>query len=364
MKKLILNFKNTINNDSLKYSLLAILLSFLIGIFLMIVAGQSHQIAHFFSYMFVMNFGSLPGFANFLGNLGWMIIIGLSLGVAFKSGQFNIGATGQMIFGGALGFIFASNVHIGRGGFIFTILISMTAGASVAFLIAFLKTKFNINIVVSSIMFNWIIFYLFKYLCGTDLSSQGIDFNNSLRFDGLTNLFNLSIDSSVLNIGFIIALLLVPLFIFLYKKTTWGYKQSILGKNPSVANYISLNKNWEIIKTFIISGALAGLAGSIYYCGILDRLPSNETLLDIPSQGFSGITIALIGFNSPFGILLASILLTLLNTPYIDGIVGSINISQIISASIIIMLSTVQYFIIYRDKKVIKKKIFKKGSDI
>jgi|GEM_PF-3235904 len=61
-----------------------------------------------------------------------MVVIGLSLGVAFKAGQFNIGAAGQMIAGGITSFLFASNVHMGNGGFIFTILIATITGAFVA----------------------------------------------------------------------------------------------------------------------------------------------------------------------------------------------------------------------------------------
>ncbi len=339
-----------------KYSLLAILASIVIGLFVITLSGQFYQIDNFFSYMFKSNFGSLPGFATFLGNFGWMILIGLSVGVAFKAGLFNIGAAGQMISGGMVSFMFASKVNMGGSGFIFTILIALIIGAFVALIIAILKSKFNINVVISSIMINWIIFYLLKYVSSTDFGISTILLDNSLRMNWLSNMFNVSSDSSSLNIGFIIALLLIPIFTFLYKKTTWGYKQDILGHNPKVATYIGINRDYEMIKTMVISGALAGLAGAIYYCGVLDRLPSTESLTDIPWQGFDGITIALVGLSSPIGILFSSILLTLLQTPYLDGIIGSMNISGIITATMILLLSTVQYFIVYKPRNIKSKK--------
>ncbi len=339
-----------------KYSLLAILASIVIGLFVITLSGQFYQIDNFFAYMFKSNFGSLPGFATFLGNFGWMILIGLSVGVAFKAGLFNIGAAGQMISGGMVSFMFASKVNMGGSGFIFTILIALIIGAFVALIIAILKSKFNINVVISSIMINWIIFYLLKYVSSTDFGISTILLNNSLRMNWLSNMFNVSSDSSSLNIGFIIALLLIPIFTFLYKKTTWGYKQDILGHNPKVATYIGINRDYEMIKTMVISGALAGLAGAVYYCGVLDRLPSTESLTDIPWQGFDGITIALVGLSSPIGILFSSILLTLLQTPYLDGIIGSMNISGIITATMILLLSTVQYFIVYKPRNIKSKK--------
>lgn len=342
-----------------KYSLLSILVSILIGIFVMILSGQFYQIDNFFSYIFTSNFGSSAGFASFLGDLGWMILIGLSVGVAFKAGQFNIGAAGQMISGGMVSFMFASKVNMGAtasiSGPFLTMMIALSVGAFVAFIIAILKTKFNINVVISSIMINWIVFYLLKYVSSTDFGLLTINLDNSLRVNWLSNLFGLSYSSSSLNMGFIVALCLIPLFTFLYKKTTWGYKQDILGNNPKVATYVGMNRDTEMIKTMIISGALAGLAGAVYYCGVLDRLPSTESLADIPWQGFNGITIALVGLSSPIGILFSSILLTLLQTSYLDGIIGSMNISGIIVASMILLLSTVQYFIVYKPKKIKEK---------
>lgn len=343
-----------------KYSIFAIIASILIGIFVMILAGQFYQIDNFFAYMFTSNFGSSAGFATFLGNLGWMILIGLSVGVAFKAGQFNIGAAGQMISGGMVSFMFASKAGMGEMGFVFTILIASIVGAFVAFIIAILKSKFNINVVISSIMINWIVFYLLKYLSSTEFGALTVLtdqlHNNSLRMSWLSNIFGVSIESSSINVGFIIALLLIPLFVFLYKKTTWGYKQDILGNNPKVATYIGINRDFEMIKTMVISGALAGLAGAVYYCGVLDRLPSTESLTDIPWQGFNGITIALVGLSSPIGILFSAILLTLLQTPYLDGIIGSMNITGVITATMILLLSTVQYFIVYKPRNSKKKK--------
>jgi simple sugar transport system permease protein len=83
-----------------------------------------------------------------------MLAIGLAMVVSFRAGQFNIGAAGQMILGGIIGYLFAVNVDIGRVGVLGSILIPVATGASVAFLIGFLKAKYNIHEVISSIMLN------------------------------------------------------------------------------------------------------------------------------------------------------------------------------------------------------------------
>ena len=290
--------KKRFGGENLKWSLLAVFGSIIIGIFIMIWAGQVHQIDDYFIDIFKYNFFSAAGFANFLGNFGWMLVIGLALGVAFRAGQFNIGAAGQMMAGGITAFLFASNIHMGKAGVILTILIATITGALVAWVIGFLKTQFNINVVISSIMINWIIFYAMKYVGGSVIYGKlPIIADNSLRMSWLSNLFNVSSLVSAVNIGFIIAIVIVIILAIAYKKTTWGYKQEILGLNPKVSDYIGINKNKEIIKTLMISGALAGFAGAIYYCGVLDLFSDPTTLNDLPGQGFQGITVALVGFS-------------------------------------------------------------------
>jgi simple sugar transport system permease protein len=83
-----------------------------------------------------------------------MFAIGLAMVVSFRAGQFNIGAAGQMIMGGMIGYLFAVNIDIGRFGMVFTILIPVITGLILAYVVGYLKTKFNIHEVISSIMLN------------------------------------------------------------------------------------------------------------------------------------------------------------------------------------------------------------------
>ncbi len=344
-------------------SLVAVISAFILGIALMMITGNVLNIPDFFAALFNRSFGSLVSFGDFLGKLSWMIPLGLSLAVSFKIGVFNIGSAGQMLGGGLGAYIFASNVQVGPGGWILVLIIGALIGMLIATLIGLLKNSFGIHEVISSIMINWIMFYIFRYCSpSSGASAKAILDGNALRFDWLANAFDTSTVASPINLGIIIVLPIPIILFILYKYSLWGYKQELIGNNKNVGKYLGVNEKWEILKAFMISGALAGLAGAIYYVGYRGDLPQSN-ISDIPADTFLGITISLIGFNSPLGIFASSALISMLtfSSNSLDSTIGSHHVVDIIVAVMIIFMAMTNLYINYKDFKFKKPKInFKK----
>lgn len=334
-----------------KYALYSIIAGFLMGFVILGIFGYNPIV--FFTGIFTGSFGSAEQFGTFLANLAWLTLVGLSVGLALKMGMFNIGVTSQFMLGGITGFFWAYYANIGAFGVVFSILIPMLSGALLGWLIGYLKAKHNVNEVLTSIMFNWIVYYLYKWASeeatGGWLSDKGtnaIQAQNSLQTDRITNLFGQNGPTEA-NMGIWFAVVAVIVIWFLLKKTQWGTQVTVTGQNKNAAVYAGYNKDKNVITTMTISGALAGLAGAIYYLGMKQGLPKIGT--DLPGEAFNGISIALIGFTDPIGMFVAAAFIAMINSSQIALQVAGIptEIITIVNALIILSVATVNYFIIY-----------------
>lgn len=335
------------------YSLLSILIGFAIAFIIILLIGSNPLL--FVSNIFKGNFYSWTAFGNLLATLSWMLLVGLSVAIAFRTGLFNIGVAGQMMAGGMSGFLFAYYVDINsRFAVIFSILIPVLVGMMVAWFIGLLKVRFKINEAVSSIMINWVIFYFYKlftnasYWSGMVDSNSGgtvlIDSNYSLSATWLNDIFG---PNSYINIGIFVAIGVFITIAIMYKYTLWGRKQDLLGSNYQAAKYIGMNQDREVYKKMMLSGALAGLAGSIYYLGIKESLPAIG--LDIPGEGFNGITISLLAFNNPIGVLFSAVFVSMLvNANLLVSSALDPQMSDLILGIIILTISISQFLMIYK----------------
>ena len=349
------------------YSLLSITIGFSVAFIIILIIGGNPLL--FVANIFRGNFYSWAAFGNFLATFSWMLLLGLSVSIAFKSGLFNIGVAGQMIGGGIAGIMWAFyGPDLGRASIIFSIFIPMLVGMLIAMFIAMLKISFRINEVVSSIMLNWIIYYIYKFITNPayfdhiDTSSGAtnqISPNDSLRADWLTNMFG---ETSFINLGIFIALFVFILVVFFYKFTLWGRKSDLLGANPNSAKYIGIKQNKEIMKKMALSGALAGLAGSIYYLGVKELLPPIG--LDIPGEGFNGITISLLAFNNPIGVFFSAFFVAMLfNSKLMVSSALNPRITTLILGIIILTISLSQFIMIYKPVAKIRNKYKRKKRD-
>jgi simple sugar transport system permease protein len=235
-----------------------------------------------------------------------LILCGLAVAVAFKSGLFNIGAQGQFIFG-AIG---ASYI-----GFKYDLPVGIHILAAVAFAIVLaglwggiagvLKAKTGAHEVIVTIMLNYIAARFILWL----LSQQS--FRRQGRIDPLappvketSRLPLLFGDEYRVNVGFVIALAVAALMYFILNRTTLGFRFRAVGANATAARTAGISVGATTIAAMILSGALAGVGGAIHVLG-----NQYELTTDIAgSFGFDAITVALLGQGSPVGVVLASIL--------------------------------------------------------
>lgn len=293
-------------------AVVAILLGLLAGAVLMLATGNSP--VEGYRYLFRGGLMNIERIGNTLATATQLVLTGLSVAFAFKTGLFNIGASGQMLIGGllatALGLTFSWPKPLLLTAMI---LASLVGGGLWGALPGWLKAKFNVHEVVATIMMNWIaywtIYYVVpRYFKGPFLETESarLPLGASLRTEWLTGLFR----GSYFNLGFFLAVAAVIIIAFILDKTTLGYELKAVGFNRHAAEAAGINVNRNIVLSMLISGALAGLAGLTYYTGY----SLNIQIGILPPQGFDGIAVALLGANSPYGVAGAAAFFGLLHT--------------------------------------------------
>lgn len=292
-------------------SILAVILGLIAGAILMFAIGDNA--VEGYVYLFKGGLMNVSRIGDTLATATPLILTGLSVGFAFKTGLFNIGTPGQMLFGGfcatAVGLTY--NSMMSRPILLLVmIIIGGLAGAVWAFIPGLLKAKFNVNEVVSSIMMNWICYWIVYYAVpayfkgSSETESKNIPEMASLKATWLTDLFS----GSYINLGILLSIIAVIVIGFILNKTVLGYELKAVGFNKDAAEYAGMSVNQNIIVSMMISGALSGLAGVTQYIGNA----SNIQIGVMPSQGFDGIAVSLLGANNPVGIFISAIFFGLL----------------------------------------------------
>lgn len=292
-------------------SILAIILGLLTGALLML-AINSNPIEGF-AYLFQGGLKNVERIGNTIATATPLILTGLSVAFAFRTGLFNIGAAGQMLFGGFCATAVGLTVNAPRPLLLVLMVVAgILGGAAVAIIPGILKAKFNVHEVVSTIMMNWTVFWFVyymvpKYFKGQyETESRPLEDAALFKLDWLSNLFQ----GSYINLGIILAIVAIILIGFILNKTTLGYELKAVGFNRHAAEYAGIPVNKNIVLSMMIAGGLAGLAGAIEYAG-------NTNIIQIgvlPNQGFDGIAVSLLGANSPIGVLFAALFFGLLYT--------------------------------------------------
>ncbi len=288
-------------------SLSAVLLGIVAGCIFILCIGKNP-----FAGFERILFGALSNtrrIGNTLSMSTQLILIGLSVAFAFKTGLFNIGASGQMLMGGITGSILAYYLPLDMPRIIYLpiiIIASMLVGALWGFISGFLKAKFNVHEVVSTIMLNWIAYWICydfipRFIIDPTISvkSKPIETVHTLRADWLTDLTGFS----TLNYGFFVAIIMCFVVWFILQKTTLGFNLKAVGSNRFCAEYAGIKVNRSIMISMAIAGALASLAGLTYYCGYSNIMEMGK----MPNEGYDGIAVALLGNCSPVGIFFSAI---------------------------------------------------------
>lgn len=305
-------------------SSLSIIMGFLIGGIVLKLSGISPLEAY--QVMWHGAF-SQPNYISYIIVRSTPIILtGLSVAFAFKTGLFNIGAEGQFIIGaltaGYLGFFFNFSpwIQIPLVMLLATMMAALYGGIS-----GFLKARFGVHEVLSTIMLNWIALYFSNFAVFINgfrrPNMETSEFINESTSIGILNKWKLS-DSGLewlgthefwssflrppVNAGIFIAIIAVIIIWIILNKTTFGFKLKAVGFSPAAAEYSGINIKIKMTQAMMISGALSGLAGATHVMGVSNNV---AVLATHEGYGFDGIAVALIGSNNPFGVLISGFFL-------------------------------------------------------
>lgn len=269
-----------------------------------------------------------------------MLLTGISVSFAFKTGLFNIGAEGQFIVGGAAAVFLGINLNLPP--VIFPIVVIIGAGLMGAlwgFVPGILKATRNIHEVVICIMMNYLALYAsnlyFKSIDGfSNAKTPALNENALLKSEFLESFF----PGSKLNWGIIIAIIALVLYYVIINKSTLGYKLKVIGFNKDAAHYSGINVKAGMVQSMAISGAFSGIAGAIL---VLGTFYYGREIGGFENYGFDGLSVALVGGGSAIGIFLASLLFSALSgsSSLMQMYKIPVEISTLVSGLIIFFIS-------------------------
>lgn len=283
-----------------------------------------------------------------------LLMCALSVLFAYKVGMFNIGVAGQYV-AGACGCLYAALAW--NLPWLPCLLIGMAAAALLGAVCGILKTKCNVNVVISGIMLNWITLYLTNLILGTvknptspyTKSLQGTNPSALLPRMGLDTFFN---NEKSVTIAIPLAVIMAILVWVVLNKTKFGYELKATGNNYNAARYAGMKENRNIINTMMIAGALAGMgAGLLFLTGIEDW---ETTISSVPGMGFNGIAVAFLGGLSPIGSILSAFFIQYITTGggNVDLQVYCSQISSLISSLIIYLCAFVAFFKLFLQDRI------------
>lgn len=261
-----------------------------------------------------------------------IILTGISIAFAFKTGLFNIGAEGQYIIGSVAAMIVG--VKLNLPPFLqvpIVILAGLLTGAIYGGLVGILKAKFGINEVITGIMFNWIAFYLCNFIVDLPMFHKPNTMRSfSINESGFTTLFykwktskegieylrhnrwlsDIFLKTDV-NIGIIVAVFVAIFVWFLLYKTSIGYAIRAVGNNAKAAEFAGIGVKRNILAAMTISGAICGLAAALTITGVSPHAVYKLGMFE--NVGFNGLFVALIARTSPIGCILSGLFFGALN---------------------------------------------------
>lgn len=289
-------------------AILAIIAGLLIG-FVLLLVSNPEQAGGGFAAILSGGFGTgMNGLGKTLYIATPIIMTGLSVGFAFKTGLFNIGASGQFTAGAFVAiYIGAKWTQLGSFHWVVALIGAILAGAIMGFIPGVLKAYFNVNEVITCIMMNYIGMYgvnlMIRNSVYDSVRNRTVSVANSANVPsaGIGELFG----NSSANFGFVIAVIFVIIVYIILNKTTFGYELKACGKNKEATKYAGINSKRNIVLSMVFAGALSGLGGALLYLSGSGKFISVVDV--IANEGFTGISVALLGMSNPIGILFAGL---------------------------------------------------------
>ncbi|NCB63981.1 MAG: ABC transporter permease, partial [Clostridia bacterium] len=300
-------------------SLICIVIGLVVGLIILLCINPEHAIKDGFIRILQGGFYMMPsGVGTVLANAAPLIMTGLSVAFAFKTGLFNIGVAGQYTVG-AFGGLYAAIV-LGLpwwGCLLFSTLFGGIWGA----IPGLFKAYLNVNEVITAIMFNWIGLYGVNTLmygggkgpmydsAATKSWSLRTKFPAAVIPGGSEGFMGTTFDMPSTTIAIFLAIAVAILIFVVLNRTTFGYELKACGHNKDAAKYAGINDKRNIVLSMLIAGALAGFGAGLYYLsGVAEWNPQVSTAL--PAMGWNGIPAALLAANNPLGVIFSALLVS------------------------------------------------------
>ncbi len=348
-------------------SVFAIIIGLLVGLVVLLLCNPSQALPGFFTILTGAFTHGMRGVGQVFYYATPIILTGLSVGFAFKTGVFNIGTPGQFLIGG-FGAVYAGIMweQLGPAHWAAALLASIVLGALWGLVPGILKAYFNVNVVISCIMMNYIGLYLvnwtvrsYKPLFNTLRNeSKNVAATAVIPKMGLDKIF----PGSSVNGGILIAIVVVIFIYVLLNKTAFGYELKAVGYNQDAGKYAGINEKRNVVVSMMIAGAIAGLAGGLLYLAGTGKHIEVKDVLG--SEGFTGISVALLGLSHPIGVLFSGLFIAYLTAGgfYLQLFEFSTEIIDIIVA-VIIYFSAFALIVKTLLAKIKQNKAGKEGGD-
>ena len=301
---------------SIVASLVCIVIGLLVG-FIILYCINAENAVDGFTRIIKGGFYLKPkGIGSEIAQSAPLIMTGLSVAFAFKTGLFNIGAAGQYTVGVFGALYFAIILHM---PWYVCLLAAMVCGAIWGAVPGIFKAYFNVNEVITSIMFNWIGLYLVNELMYNTIPGM-YDQKTTRTYKlssaspkslipdcGMNSIFR----TSSTTIAIFIAIAIAVIIYIVLNKTTFGYELKACGSNKFAAKYAGMNEKRNIVLSMAIAGALSGIGAALYYLqGDIEFFWN--TSMTLPNEGFNGIPVALLAICNPIGTVFAGLFMAYL----------------------------------------------------
>ena len=337
--------------------IISVIAGFLVGAIIMLI--WSYNPFEGYASMFDSALGNMNGIGETIREATPLIFTAIGFSIASTAGFFNIGLPGQAQAGwlSSVWFVLA-NPHMPKVILLpLAIVTGAVAGAIIAGIAGFLRAYFGTNEVITTIMLNYIVLYSSQYLMQQVMSAKlrvdtdttkAVSPNGSLHLDWLSNMFG----GARINAGIFLAIIATIIFWFIMKKTTTGFEIKAVGLNPFASRYAGMSDKKNIITSMLLSGAFAGLGGVVQGLGTYQNYFTQTASVDI---GWDGLSVALLGGGTALGILIASILFSILKI----GGLGMQTVAGIPYEIVSIVIAAIIFFIaisyviglLFKDKK-------------
>ena len=295
-------------------------------------------------------------FGNVIELMIPLTFAGLSISVMFKANQFNLGTEGAFYAGGTVAALIALGLPL--PSFIHPIVAILAAGAIgglICLLAGALKVKWGTSELVTSLMLNYIVYYLFKFIIftGSGLKDPNSGYVSTFKLPATATLGDL-IQGTRIHAGLIVMVLTIVLVGIYMQRTKWGYALKITGENKTFARYSGIGVSGVILASQFIGGAIGGVGGAVQVLGMYERFQ----WVTLPGYGFDGVIVAILAQKNPIFVPIAAFFLAYLRIGS-DAMSSSTNVTNeiiaIIQSIIILFVSAKVFLDAYRQRMVVKE---------